>query len=466
MSKKSEYNKNDIITLRIDDITDLGFGVGRVSSLVVFVADTVPGDLIEAKIIKINSSYLVARCERIIELSSMRTDTRCTEERCKSCAYKCISYEDELRLKEEGVRRLFSSEALGDIKTERIAARKNAARYRNKAQYPVTRTADGYEIGFFAPKTHRVTPVRDCPLAPAIFAEIAEVIKEYFKEYTPSVYSEESGEGLIRHLYLRRGEVSGEILVTLVINGDGIPAEDKLISSLTVKFPKIVGILLNINKKSTNVILGDRYITLFGRDYIYDTLAGVKLKITAPSFYQVNHDTAELLYAEAKRLAAPKSDDILLDLYCGAGSIGLSMAHEVRELIGIEIVESAVECAKENARVNGIENAYFFTGDAKDTERLLDIAQRALGKKIKPDIIILDPPRAGLDERLVSFTAGLIPRKIVYISCNPKTLARDVARFRACGYTTSSVLPVDMFPMTGHVECVVLLEQHSDINSV
>ncbi len=455
--EKVAYKKNDIAALRIEDITDLGFGVGKLSGIVVFVADTVPGDVIEAKIIKVNSSYLVARCERILEYSEMRESSRCGEERCKSCAYKCISYKDELRLKEEGVRRLFSTDATGRVETKKILASSQEKRYRNKAQYPITKVGGEYEVGFFAPRTHRVTPVSDCPLTPTVFSDIIQVIKEYFRATAPSVYSEESGEGLLRHVYLRRGEISREILVTLVINGDTVPNSEMLVKSLTEKFPELVGILLNVNRERTNVILGDEYITLYGRDYIYDTLAGVKLKITAPSFYQVNHDTAELLYLEAKRLASPSSDDVLLDLYCGAGSIGLSMAREVRELIGIEIVESAVECAKENARENGIANAHFFTGDAKDTEKLLERAEASLGRKIRPDIIILDPPRAGCDERLITFTAGLNPKKIVYISCNPKTLARDVERYRALGYAADAVLPVDMFPCTGHVESVVCL---------
>lgn len=247
------------------------------------------------------------------------------------------------------------------------------------------------------------------------------------------------------------------MLLTLVINGDAIPNSSALVDKITSRFPEIVGILLNVNKKSTNVVLGDNFITIWGRDYIYDTLAGVRLKVTAPSFYQVNHGATELLYAKAKELAAPTKDDTLLDLFCGAGSIGLSMADSVKELIGIEIVDSAVECARENAQVNGAENALFFTGDVTETERLLANAERELGRKIKPDVVILDPPRAGCDEKLVRFVAGLSPKRVVYISCNPKTLARDVVIFRHLNYDTDTVYPFDLFPSTGHVESVVCL---------
>ncbi|MBQ8372569.1 MAG: 23S rRNA (uracil(1939)-C(5))-methyltransferase RlmD [Clostridia bacterium] len=456
-----DIKKNDILSVEITDLTDLGFGVGRSGGRVIFVADTVPGDVVEARVIKVNASYLVGRVESVKVRSDAFVANRC-ECGCKSCAYRSISYADEAKLKEEGVRHLFSTEALAGIKVRPIVTSPKETRYRNKAQYPITKTKDGYAVGFFAPKSHRVTPVEDCPLTPAVFSDICKYLCAYFAEENLSVYNETSGEGLLRHIYLRRGEVSGEILLTLVICGDTLPRVEKMAEKLCTCFPDVVGVLLNVNKENTNVVLGDRYITVFGRDHIYDTLGGVRLKITAPAFYQVNRECADLLYSLARELAAPCADDTLLDLYCGAGSIGLSMAKDVRELVGIEIVESAVECAKENASANGITNAHFFTGDAANTERLLDRAQHSLGRRIEPDIVILDPPRAGCDERLLEFVAKLTPKRVVYISCNPKTLARDVARMRALGYDTDSVTPVDMFPMTGHVESLVCLTRQTN----
>ena len=456
------FKKNQTVEVEINDITDLGFGVGRVDGAVIFVSDTVPGDVIEAKIIKVNNTYLVGRAEKYIKKSTRRVTDRCTERACKSCAYKNISYTDEATLKEEGVRRLFSSSALAGISTAPVTVSPNMARYRNKAQYPITVVDGEYRVGFFAPKSHRVTPVDDCPLTPRIFSEICREACEFFKENQISVYDEQSGQGLLRHLYLRQGEISAEVLLTVVINGETIKCEEKLVKRITEKFPTVVGILINTNRENTNVVLGDKYRTLFGRDYIYDTLADVRLKITAPSFYQVNHASAELLYAKAKELANPTKNDTLLDLFCGAGSIGLSMADSVGELIGIEIVASAVKCAKENARDSGIENAHFFTGDATETEQLLANAEAELGRKITPDIVILDPPRAGCDERLVRFVSTLNAKRIVYISCNPKTLARDVVIFRECGYDTDTVYPFDLFPMTGHVESVVCLTRTFD----
>ena len=457
------FKKNQSVTVEITDITDLGFGVGRADGAVVFVSDTVPGDVCEVKLIKVNKTYLVGRAEKYIKRSDMRTAGRCSERACKSCAYKNISYECEASYKEDGVRRLFSTSALDGIATAPITVSPSEKRYRNKAQYPIALVDGKHRVGFFAPKSHRVTPIADCPLTPAVFSDICDALCRFFDEYSISVYDEQSGAGLLRHVYLRRGEISGEILVTVVINGTDLPHADELAKKISEEFPAVVGVLLNINRENTNVVLGDEYRTLCGRDYIYDTLAGVRLKITAPSFYQVNHGSAELLYAKAKELANPTKNDTLLDLFCGAGSIGLSMADSVGELIGIEIVDSAVKCAKENATASGIANAHFFTGDATETERLLESAERELDRKISPDIVILDPPRAGCDEKLVRFVSTLGAKRIVYISCNPKTLARDVVIFRECGYDTDTVYPFDLFPCTGPVESVVCLTRQSDV---
>ena len=452
--------KNDVFTSEIIDITNLGFGVAKHDGAVVFVSGAVTGDVARIRVIKVGSSFMVGRVEEFLIKSPNRIENRCHRGMCHSCAYKNLSYEYEKSLKEEGVRQIFKKSGLSEVEIMPLVASPCEKEYRNKAQYPVSKDKDGkYNIGFYAPKSHRVTEAADCPLAPTVFSEINEVLREFFEKHSISVYDETTGEGLLRHIYLRRGEISGEILLTLVLNGASIACSEELVSALTKKFPKIVGILINVNEKNTNIILGERYITLFGRDYIFDTLSGVNLKITAPSFYQVNHGAAELLYAKAKELAAPDKNDILLDLYCGAGSIGLSMADDAGEVIGIEIVESAVECAKFNAENNGIKNASFYAGDASDAEKLLAPAEKIRGEKIKPDIVVFDPPRAGTTEELIKHISSLNPRKIVYISCNPQTLARDMVIFKEYGYFGSEVTPFDLFPMTGHVESVVCLKK-------
>ncbi len=462
-----KLKKNDTVTLKIENITNLGYGVAHHHGSVIFVSDAVTEDEVEAKIIKVAPSYSVARVEKYIKRSPLRTDGRCDCKSCKSCAYKLIDYTHELEIKRQNVEADFRKCGLADIEILPVTPSPEISGYRNKAQYPVSRTADGsYTVGFYAPKSHRVTEARTCPLAPEIFSRIINALTDFLAENDISTYDEQTGKGLLRHIYLRRAEQSGEVLLTLVINGDGIPRQNDLVERLIGAFPELVGILLNINKEETNVILGDSFITLYGRDYIVDTLAGVKLRISAPSFYQVNHNAAELLYAKARELAEPTEGDTLLDLYCGAGSIGLSMADSVGELIGIEIVDAAIECAKQNAKDNGIQNARFFTGDAKHTERMLDNAQAELDRQITPSIVILDPPRAGCDKELINYVASLNPSRIVYISCNSATLARDVAHFGTLGYTSKSVAPFDLFPATGHCEAVTLLTKKTDEHSM
>ena len=457
--------KNDVITLNIESVSNLGFGVAHVDGLVVFVSGAVTGDKIEGKIIKVTSSYAVGIIEKLIMPSPLRDEGRCDNKKCTSCAYKSLKYEEEKRIKEREVKEAFKKAGLPHIEISTLVSTDNTHFYRNKAQYPVATSKDGkIIIGYYAPKTHRVVEARHCPLTPTIFGNICDTLSEYFTESGASVYDEESGRGLLRHIYLRRGEKSGEILLTLVINGKEMPREDLLISKIREKYESVVGILLNTNEKNTNVILGEKYRTLYGRDYIFDTLAGVELKIKPNAFYQVNHEAAELLYAKARELAKLEKSDTLLDLYCGTGSIGLSMAEDCRELFGVDIVEDAISCAKENAARMGLKNAHFFASNADETEHILDEARLSLKRDIKPDVVILDPPRSGCGEKAVNFVASLSPKRIVYISCNPTTLARDVKIFESLGYQCGTVTPVDLFPATGHVESVVRLERRLDVD--
>jgi 23S rRNA (uracil1939-C5)-methyltransferase len=456
---KLQVKKNDVFIAEIEDITNLGFGVARYMGRVVFVPDTVPGDQVEIKIIKVGASFCVGKAISFLSYSGHRVDYRCQNGKCRSCAYRNIHILEESRVKEAFVKGEMKKAGLSHIGVLTLVQSPKEREYRNKAQYPVSKNPDGsIKIGFFAPKSHRVCEAADCPLSPGIFSEILNTLRAFFEKYEISVYNEESGEGLLRHIYLRRGEISGEILLTIVINGERLPKAFELCREITEKYPDVVGILLNTNRESTNVILGEEYATLYGREYIYDTLAGVKLKLSAPAFYQVNHGVAELIYARARELADLKAEDTLLDLYCGAGSIGLSMARDAGRVIGIEIVPDAVRCARKNAVNNGIENAYFFTGDAQDTEKLLAKAEANLGK-ITPRVVILDPPRAGCDEKLLNYVASLNAERIVYISCNPTTLARDMKHLEALNYTTNQVEIFNMFPMTGHVESVVCLKR-------
>lgn len=453
--KKPE--KNMVCRLEITDLNNLGYGVGRYGGQVVFVAGAIDGDVVDAQIILVKSGYAVARVVELLAPSPHRREPLCAAKGCGGCAYLCTDATHEKELKENSVRAAFRKQGLSDIEILSLQETGVRTGYRNKAQYPVAQTKNGVAIGFYAPRSHRVVPAEDCPLQDPAFPPILKELHRLIDLYKIQAYDEKTRKGLLRHIYLRRGKVSGEILLTLVINGKKLPHSRDIVSSLRKNFPAIVGILLNINEEDTNVICGETYIPLWGKESLTDTLCGVELEIAPAAFYQVNHDATELLYARAREAAALKGDELLLDLFCGIGSIGLSMSDGVREVIGIEVVPEAVECAKKNAAKNGITNAAFYCGDATDTEKLLASAEKERGEKIRPDVVLLDPPRRGCEPELLSFLGRLAPARIVYVSCNPETLARDVALLMKEGYTPGAVTPVNLFPVTGHVESVICL---------
>ena len=453
----SELKKNQIIPLTIIDMNNLGYGVGRHGGAVIFVKGAVTGDVIECKIIKETKTYLVGRCEKLCEPSQRRSekDFCVAPIGCGGCVYRSIGYDYELELKRESVVNAFHRAGLHDVVINPTQSTGRLAGYRNKAQYPVGKDKNGRTCaGFYASGTHRIVGGSDCALQPKIFGEIVDEVCRFADEKSIEPYDEISGKGVLRHIYIREGEMTGEILVCLVVNAEKLKEGNALADRLTEKFPNIVGVSLNVNKKNTNVVLGDKYITLKGRNYIEDILCGLRFKIAPAAFYQVNREGAELLY----RLAAEKADlrggETLLDLYCGTGTIGLSMAHKVKKLCGIEIVEDAVKCARENAAANGISNAEFLCADAGNKENIL-----AAAGGVRPDVVIIDPPRKGSTKELVDTLAALEVPRVVYVSCDPSTLARDCAWFRERGYEIGDVTPVDMFPRTGHVESVVCLER-------
>ena len=448
--------KNQILTLTVTDLNNLGYGVTHHQGQVVFVSGAVDGDVVEAQIISVKRTYAIARTRAIITPSAHRIAGTCTAKGCGGCAYRLISYEHEKEIKRASVASEFHKVGVG-VEVAPVVSTDITSHYRNKAQYPVSQDKDGrYHIGFYAPHSHRVVDADACPLQPKVFSEILATLRAFFEAHKLPAYDEESHSGTIRHIYLRRGTVTGEILLTLVVNDTYIPAEEALVATVTAAHKDIVGIVLNSNMERTNVICGDRWRTLWGRDYIEDVLCGVRLRLSAPAFYQVNHDATELLYRHAATLAGLTGEEQLLDLYCGAGSIGLSMAHLAKEVIGVEVIPEAVENAAENAARNGITNAHFYCCDATDPfAMLMQISERG---PIAPDVVILDPPRKGCDAELLTMLADREIPRIVYISCNPATLARDTKHLLSLGYSLASpVTPFDLFPRTGHVESVVCL---------
>lgn len=457
-----ELKKNDEITLDITDLNNLGCGVGRYEGAVVFVRGAVSGDRIICRIIKVNKNYYVGKLIKLLRASEHRIyDGVCpAPESCGGCVYRHISYDYELELKRQTVENAFRRAGLFDVHINPVRSTGVTDGYRNKAMFPVAKAADGrLRAGLYASKTHELSGGSDCRLQPGIFGRIADRVCALAASRGVRAYDEERREGLLRHIYLRRAGVDGSVMLCLVINGDSFPDADGFCREIRADFPEIRGILLNINKKDTNVVLGDGFVTLWGEPYIEDELCGLRFRIAPNSFYQVNREGAEILYRLAGESAGENKNGTLLDLYCGAGTIGLTMAERFGRVVGIEIVPEAVVCARENAKLNKIENAYFTCGDASDAEGLLGRAESELGGRIDADTVIIDPPRKGTTPELIKYISDRGIRRVVYVSCDPATLARDCAIFREYGYLIGDVNPVDMFPRTGHVETVVLMSK-------
>ncbi len=448
--------KNQSYTVDIIDLNNLGFGVAKIDGISVFVADTVPGDRAEIKLIKTAKTYGVGLLQNLTVPSPMRCaeDDVCpVSKKCGGCVYRRVSYEDELRLKKQYVLYAMRKAGAGHVTVNDVLSTHKTAGYRNKAQYPVGKEtgADGKMhtvIGFYAPKTHKIIPADNCALQPPVFSEIVRFIADFCDHYAISAYDEKTGTGLLRHLYLRTGAATGELLVCLVINGKVFPHADDFCRTLTERFPAVRSIQTNENTRNTNVILGEHCTVLWGEDAIEDILCGRRFRISPLAFYQVNRDAAELLYNTAKGLLDLQKGETLFDLYCGIGTIGMSIADNDTPLIGIEIIPEAIENAKENARRNGMTNARFFCGDASDIKSILADCDATA------DAVVVDPPRKGLAPEVIDYLGTLSPKRIVYISCDADTLARDIVRFAEVGYHTDTVQPVDLFSRTGHVECV------------
>ncbi|MBQ9849271.1 MAG: 23S rRNA (uracil(1939)-C(5))-methyltransferase RlmD [Clostridia bacterium] len=447
--------KNDRIKLNIESCSSNGSGVGHHEGMAVFVPATAAGDEITAHILKVKKTYAFAKVESIITPSPDRIEADCPVYlKCGGCVFSHMNYKAEAELKAAHVAECFKRIGGVEPEFEPVIAAGSDRRYRNKAQFPVLIENGELKAGFYSSHSHRVVHCSDCLLQPEEFEDILSVFSEYVRENAVTSYDETAHKGLLRHIYLRKGTKSGEIMVCAVINGNRLPDEEGLVSKLRKAVPAVKSIIVNVNKEKTNVILGKFCRTLWGEDYITDILCGLTFRISPLSFYQVNRDQAEKLYGKAAEYASLSGNETVLDLYCGAGTIGLSMAKNAREIIGVEIVPEAIEDAKLNAQINGISNARFICGDAAQAAEVLK------NEGIRPDVIILDPPRKGCSPDMISTAVQMQPDRIVYVSCDPATLARDCGIFADLGYTAVKATPVDMFPRTGHIECACLLEQN------
>ena len=445
-----ELAKNQEHTVTIEGYGEGGMGVARVDGRVVFVHGALRGEKCRVLILKTLKSVAFAKVLEVIEPSSERMESDCPYfPRCGGCTYRHMSYEEELRLKKQRVQDNLSRIGGSDVTVEEILGAQDTLRYRNKAQYPVSK--DG-AVGFYRARTHEVIECEHCLLVRPEADAAAEALREYMQSCRVAGYDEKIGRGLVRHLYVR-SNAAGESLICVLVNGDKLPQEETLVALLRGACPKCTGIVLGTNTKKGNVILGNRYRTLWGSDRLEDTLCGKTFRLSVPSFYQVNRAQAERLYAKTIEFAGLTGQETVLDLYCGAGTITLALSDHAKKVLGAEIVPEAIDDARENAARNGVKNAEFFCGDASD------VAKKLARENLRPDVITVDPPRKGLAADVVESIAEMQPERVVYVSCDSATMARDVKRFAELGYTATRAAAVDMFPRADHIETVCLLSK-------
>ena len=440
----------------IVDIIDNGFegeGIAKIDNFTIFIPGTIKGEKVRVLIVKVLSSHGFGKIVEIIEKSQARQDVDCnTYKRCGGCNLRHVKYEETLKMKQNAVQSLVNKTLKNKLQVRETVGMENPLHYRNKAQYPIGINKQGEPvIGVFANRTHEVIPIDNCLIQNKKSEEIAKFIIEFIKEKNISIYDEKTGKGLVRHIVTKVGIKTGEIMCVIVINGHKIPNENELVENLKTRYPEIKAIVKNINMKNTNVILGQRNINVYGNGYIEDILGKYTFKISPLSFYQVNPIQAEKLYNLGVEMAQISKDDTVFDLYCGIGTISLFMAKYAKKVYGIEIVKEAIDAAKENAKINNVDNTEFYAGDV---EVVLD--ELINKNKVKADIVMFDPPRKGLDKKSINNILQIKPKKLVYISCNPATLIRDLKMFEE-QYEIKTIIPVDMFPWTSHIECVSLL---------
>ena len=449
-----KIQKNQEYIVEIVDNGYEGEGIAKIDNFTIFIPGAIKGEKVKILILKVLSSHAFGKIIEIINKSEFRQESDClTYKRCGGCNLRHIKYNQTLKIKQNAVQNLVNKTLKNKIKVQETVGMDKPFHYRNKAQYPFGINKNGEPvIGVFANRTHEVIPMEKCLIQNPQSEEIAKYIVQFIKDNKISIYNEESGKGMFRHVVIKVGVRTNQIMCILVINGKDIPKEEQLKVELTTRFPQIKSIVKNINMKNTNVILGQENINIYGNGYIEDKLGEYTFKISPLSFYQVNPIQAEKLYNLGVEMAQISKEDTVFDLYCGIGTISLFMAKYAKKVYGIEIVKEAIDAANENAKINNVNNTEFHAGDV---EIVLD--DLINNKGITADIVMFDPPRKGLDRNTINNILKIKPKKIVYISCNPATLIRDLAMFEE-QYEIRTIVPVDMFPWTSHVECVAVLQ--------
>lgn len=446
--------KNQCYDLIIENYSSEGDGIARLDGMAVFVKGAIQGERCRVKLLKVGKTAAWGKIEQVVTPSPERIKPDCPHyPKCGGCALRHMTYGEELRYKrqrvEDALRRIGGLE----LPVEAIHGAVHPDRYRNKAQFPVS-GQNGLRIGFYRSRSHDVIDVPACLIQREAAGRANRAVKDWMERHKVSAYNEAAHAGLVRHVYVRTSQ-AGESLVCLLVNGAKLPHEPSLVESLRAQVPGLVGVVLGSNTERTNVILGKAYRTLWGQDHLYDTLCGLSFKLSVPSFFQVNPEQTEVLYGKAAEFAALTGGETVVDLYCGTGTISLVMARHASQVIGAEIIPSAIEDAKENARRNGLENVEFICADAK--EAAAELVRRGL----TPDVVCVDPPRKGMAPEVIESIVSMGPSRVVYVSCDPATLARDCKRFAELGYQTVKAEAVDMFPRAHHIETVVLLRRET-----
>lgn len=447
MEKQIPVKKNQDITVDIDGLTSEGLGVGRIEGYTLFVEGALPGERVDIKVVKLLKNYGFGKLLKVLKPSTERIEPRCPiMKKCGGCQLQHINYEAQLESKTRQVKDAIERiGGLKDIKINDTIGMKEPWRYRNKAQFPVGWDG-GVRIGFYRSGTHDIVDTQECLIQDEISDRASAILREFIKKCDISTYNEETGKGLIRHIVTRKGFKTGDVMICLVINGDSIPYDKILVDMFIQGIPNIKSIVLNINKTKTNVILGDKNKVLFGEEAIYDYIGEFRFRISPLSFFQVNPVQTEVLYGKALEYAGLTGSETVIDAYCGIGTISLFLSQKAGKVYGVEIVPQAIENAKENAKLNNVDNVEFILGESET------VIPELFAKGIKADVIVVDPPRKGCDEKLLDTIARMKPERVVYVSCNPATLARDLKYLTEKGYAVKAVQPVDMFPHTGHVE--------------
>ncbi|MGE5677418.1 MAG: 23S rRNA (uracil(1939)-C(5))-methyltransferase RlmD, partial [Pseudomonadota bacterium] len=441
MEKAVPVEKNRDYTVDISGLTSEGAGVAKVEGFTVFVEGALPGEQAEIKIVKVMKNYAFGKLVKVLKTSPGRTEPSCgVVKRCGGCQLQHMSYEAQLQYKTQQVRDAI--ERIGGLKGIEIhdtIGMEDPWRYRNKAQFPVGLDGD-VVIGFYANRSHEIIDTPQCAIQDEANDTVVQIVREFIKKYDISVYDENTGKGLIRHIVTRKGFKTGELMVCIVINGEALPCDKALVEMLKKSTSDLKSVVLNVNRKKTNVILGDRNIVIYGEEAIYDYIGEFKFRISPLSFFQVNPVQTGVLYGKALEYAGLKGEETVFDAYCGIGTISLFLSKRAKKVYGVEIVPQAIENAKENARLNGIENVEFIVGESET------VIPNMYKRGVKADVIVVDPPRKGCDEKLLEVIARMAPERVVYVSCNPATLARDLKYLAEHGYEVKEVQPVDMFP--------------------